>query len=157
MARAPRQDPKRQALARDGALNPHPEAVRDPLFADNPFFDAKDLVQVRYEMVRRHKADCVPISDVAASFGVSRPTFYKAQDTLATAGLAGLLPRPRGPRGGHKLSAEVVAFIVDLKVDSPELTTPQCLAAVEARFGIKVHRRSLERALARKKKRSSPP
>ncbi len=157
MARAPRPDPKRQALARDGALNPHPEAVRDPLFADNPFFDSRDLVQVRYEMVRRHKADGIPISDVAASFGVSRPTFYKAQDTLAAAGLAGLLPRLRGPRGGHKLSAEVVAFVVDLKAVSPELTTPQCLAAVETRFGIKVHRRSLERALARKKKRSGPP
>jgi len=32
------------------------------------------------------------------------------------------------------------------------------LAAVDARFGIKVHRRSLERALARKKKkRPGPP
>jgi len=123
-----------------------------PLFADNPFFDPKDLVQVRYEMVRRHKADGIPISDVAATFGVSRPTFYKAQDTLAAAGLAGLLPQPRGPRGGHKISAEVVAFVVDLKAATPELTTPQCLAAVDARFGIKVHRRSLERALARKKK-----
>ena len=48
---------KREALARDGALNPHPEAVRDALFADNPFFDPADLVQVRYEMVRRHEVD----------------------------------------------------------------------------------------------------
>ena len=60
MARAPRQDPKSQALARDGALNPHPEAVRDARFADNPFFDPKDLVQVRYEMIRRHQADGIP-------------------------------------------------------------------------------------------------
>jgi transposase len=157
MARAPRQDPKSQALARDGALNPHPEAVRDAPFADNPFFDPKDLVQVRYEMVRRHKADGIPISDAAAIFGVSRPTFYKAQDTLAAVGLAGLLPRPRGPRGGHKISAEVVAFVGDLKVATPELTTRQCLAAVETRFGIKVHRRSLERALAHKKKRNGLP
>jgi transposase len=121
------------------------------LFADNPFFDSRDLIQVRYEMVRRHQADGIPISDVAASFGVSRPTFYKTQDTLAAAGLAGLLPQPRGPKGGHKISAEVVAFVVDLKAASPALTTQQCLASVEARFGIKVHRRSLERALARKK------
>ena len=52
---------------------------------------------------------------------------------------------------------EVVAFVVDLKAATPELTTPQCLAAVETRFGIKVHRRSLERALARKKKPLGPP
>ncbi len=149
-------DPKSQALARDGALNPHPETVRDPLFASNPFFDPKDLVQVRYEMVRRHQADGVSISDVAAAFGVSRPTFYKAQSALAEAGLVGLVPRPRGPKGGHKLSDEVVTFITDLKAAHPELTTPQCLAAIEARFSIKVHRRSLERALAGKKKRLDP-
>jgi hypothetical protein len=44
----------------------------------------------------------------------------------------------------------------DLKAASPELTTSQCLDAIDARFGIKVHRRSLERALARKKKRLNP-
>jgi hypothetical protein len=113
------QDPKGDALARDGALNPHPEAVRDTLFVGNPFFDAKDLVQVRYEMVRRHQADGLPISDVANFFGVSRPTFYKAQSALADHGLAGLIPQQRGPKGGHKLSTEVVAFVDDLKAATP--------------------------------------
>jgi transposase len=156
MPKRQRRDPKSQALARDGALNPHPEAVRDPLFTGNPFFDPRDLVQVRYEMVRRHDADGMSISDAAAAFGVSRPTFYKAQSTLAGSGLAGLVPRSPGPKGGHKLSAKVVAFIIGLKADHPELTTPQCLAAIETQFGVKVHRRSLERALARKKKSLSP-
>jgi transposase len=139
-------------LAGDGVLNPHPDAIRDPLFTTNPFFDPRDLVQVRYEMVRRHDADGVSISDAAASFGVSRPTFYKAQSTLAASGLAGLVPRSSGPKDGHKLSAKVVAFVTDLKATRPGLTTPQCLVAIEAQFGVKVHRRSLERALARKKK-----
>ena len=48
MAKAATTNGKREALARDSALNPHPEAVRDPLFADNPFFDPADLVQVRW-------------------------------------------------------------------------------------------------------------
>jgi transposase len=156
MAKAPRQDPKTQALARDGALNQHPESVRDSSFTSNPFFDPKDLVQVRYEMVRRHCADGLSISEVADAFGVSRPTFYKAQSALADAGLLGLLPRPRGPKGGHKVSAEVVTFVTELKVATPDLTTSQSLSAIEARFGLKVHRRSLERALARKKKRLDP-
>lgn len=151
--RTPRRlNPKNQALARDGVLNPHPDAVRDPLFRASQFFDPRDLVQVRYEMVRRHDADGLPVSDAAALFGVSRPTFYKAQSTLATSGLAGLVPLPRGPKQGHKLSAKVVDFVAALKAEQPELTTSQCLTAIEAEFGIKVHRRSLERALARKKK-----
>src|SRR3989442_12565985 len=108
MAKAKRRDPKSEALAQDGVLNPNPEAVRDALFAGNPFFDPKDLVQVRYEMVRRHQVDGIAISEAAAVFGVSRPTFYKAQEALETAGLAGLLPSQRGPKDGHKISAEVI-------------------------------------------------
>jgi transposase len=157
MAKAKRRDSKSEALAHDGALNRHPNAIRDPLFTGNPFFDPKDLVQVRYEMVRRHRIDGAAISEVAADFGVSRPTFYKAQDALETGGLAGLLPGQRGPKGGHKISAEAIAFVAELKAASPELTTPECLDAIEERFGVKVHRRSLERALARKKKRINPP
>ena len=156
MAKARKRDPKRDALARDGALNPRPDAIRDPLFAGNPFFDAKDLVQVRYEMVRRHRIDGVAISEVSASFGVSRPTFYKAQSALLRAGLPGLLPNQRGPKAGHKISPEVVAFVASLRTANPELTTSRCLEEVEIRFGIKVHRRSLERALTRKKKRINP-
>src|SRR5436305_15091452 len=139
---ARKRDLKSEALAQDGALNPNPAAVRDALFTGNPFFDAKDLVQVRYEMVRRHQVDGVASSEAAATFGVTRPTFYKAQSALQTAGLVGLLPSRRGPKGGHKISAEVIAFVSDLKAASPELTTSQCLDAIAARFGVKVHRRA---------------
>src|SRR6202051_1313652 len=115
MAKAKKPDPKSEALSQDGVLNPNPEAVRDDLFTGNPFFDAKDLVQVRYEMVRRHQVDGIAISEAAATFGVTRPTFYKAQSTLQTAGLTGLLPSRRGPKAGHKVSPEVIAFVADLK------------------------------------------
>ena len=148
-----RQDAKDAALARDGALNPRPEAVRDRLFNENPFFDPRDLVQVRYEMVRRHQVDSLPISDAADVFGVSRPTFYKAKSALADHGLAGLVPQRRGPKDGHKISTEVLAFVEELKAAAPDLTLMQCIAAIAGRFGISLHRRSLERALTRKKKR----
>jgi transposase len=156
MAKAKRRDPKIEALARDGVLNLNPGAVRDVVFTGNPFFDAKDLVQVRYEMVRRHQIDGIAISEAAATFGVTRPTFYKAQSALRTGGLAGLLPSRRGPKAGHKVSGEVIAFATELKAAKPEMTTSQCLDAIESRFGVKVHRRSLERAVARKKKRIHP-
>ncbi|ESX83683.1 helix-turn-helix domain-containing protein, partial [Mesorhizobium sp. LNJC403B00] len=74
----------------------------------------------RYEMVRRHHADRVPISDVASAFGVSRPTFYKAQSALAEHGLAGLVPQQRGPKGGHKISAEVLTYIDQLRATRPD-------------------------------------
>jgi transposase len=139
--------------AADRLVEPQARRSAGSSAVGNPFFDAKDLVQVRYEMVRRHQVDRLAISEAATAFGVTRPTFYKAQNALRAAGLAGLLPGRRGPKGGHKVSAEVVAFVIQLKAANPELTTSQCLDAIAARFGVKVHRRSLERALARKKKR----
>src|SRR5258708_21879151 len=74
MAKARKRDTKREALARDGALNPHPEAIRDALFTGNPFFDAQDLVPLRYAIVRRHRVDGVPIRESSTDFGVARPT-----------------------------------------------------------------------------------
>ncbi len=53
MAQTRRADPKRAALAESGTLNAHPEAVQDPAFGESGFFDPRDLVQVRYEMLRR--------------------------------------------------------------------------------------------------------
>jgi transposase len=71
---------------------------------------------------------------------------------VKTNGLAGLLPGQRGPKGGHKLSEEVTVFAARLKADKPEMTMAQCLDAIKSRFGVEVHRRSLERALVKKKR-----
>ena len=121
-----------------------------------PCFHEHQRAQLGRIGTRRHRVDGVAISEVSTNFGVSRPTFYKALRALQKAGLPGLLPSQRGPKDGHKISAEVVAFVVALKAARPQLTTSQCLEEIETQFGIKVHRRSLERALARKKKRINP-
>jgi transposase len=144
-------DPKEIALKREGALNPHPEEISDPLFREPGFFDTRDLVQVRYEMLRRQRVDGLSVAAAAEAFGVSRPTFYQAQNEFARAGLLGLLPKHRGPKEGHKLSDQVVAYILEKKRSQPDLTTAECLRIIKERFGVTAHRRSLERALGRKK------
>ena len=85
-------------------------------------------------MVRRHDADGMPVSEAAASFGFSRPTFYKAQSTLASSGLARLFPQPCGLKQGHKVSAKVVDFVIALEARQPVQTMPQCLAAIEGKY-----------------------
>ena len=156
MAKLKKPDQKTLELKRTGTLNPHPDSVSDTLFQENLFFDPKDLLQVRYEMLRRHSVDGVSIVDVAASFGVSRPTVYQAQTSFQQAGLSGLLPKHRGPKAGHKLSAEVIEYVRALRTAEPGFTTVACVHAVQEKFGITVHRRSLERALASKKKPHNP-
>lgn len=148
-------DPKMLELKRTSTLHPHPEVVVDPLFQGNPYFDARDLLQVRYEMLRRHRAEGMPIRRVATAFGITRPTFYQAQAAFQQAGLAGLLSKPRGPKEGHKLSSEVLNYVATLQESKPGLTTVQCVQAVQDRFGITIHRRSLERARLRSKKKRS--
>lgn len=152
MAKLKKPDQKLRELKRTGTLNPHAAAVADALFRENPFFDRQDLLQVRYEMLRRHRVEGLSIVEAAAAFAVSRPTFYQAQAAFERAGLTGLMPRQRGPREGHKLSGEVIEYVRNLKLSAPALTTIQCVKAIQEQFGITVHRRSLERALRDKKK-----
>ena len=150
-------DAKTAELDRSGTLNPHPETIVDPLFQNNPFFDPRDLLQTRYEMLRRHRIEGQSIVEATLAFGVSRPTFYHAQTAFTEKGLTGLLPRLRGPKSRHKLSSEVLQHILGLKSADPSVTTVQCVQAIQQRFGISVHRRSLDRALRSKKKRRNPP
>ena len=152
MARRPA-DAKTRSLKGHGCLNPHAERVRDELFLSNPFFDPRDLLQVRYEMLRRVREDGVPVSRAAASFGVSRPTWYQARRAYEAGGLPGLLPHRPGPRRPHKLGDEVVEALRAAKSERPELTAADLVELVRDRFGISVHRRSIDRALAREKKR----
>lgn len=152
MAKLKQPHHKTLELKRTGTLNPRADSVSDTLFKDNSFFDPRDLLQVRYEMLRRHSVEGVSVVDVATKFGVSRPTVYQAQAAFQEAGLIGLLPKQRGPKQGHKLSPEVIEHVRTLRAADPGLTTVACVQAVLERFGITVHRRSLERALASKKK-----
>jgi transposase len=153
MAKRKTRDPKAESLGHRGCLNPHPEKVADPLFAESDFFDSRDLVQVKYEMVRRVQSDGQAVSASAAAFGFSRPSFYQAQSLLKSGGLAALAPQKPGPRRAHKLDADVMEFLEQLRSEDGSLKTGELARRIENRFGRKVHPRSIERALARQEKK----
>lgn len=153
MARREKPDPKLAALKESGTANPHAQDVHDPAFAGGDFFDPRDLVQVRYEMLRRVRTEGQPIAETAKRFGVSRPTFYKAQADFERAGLPGLLPEKRGPRGPHKITTEVLRFIEELRAQDESVDIQTLTEAIGKRFDLPVHRRTVERALARSKKK----
>jgi len=143
------EDPKVVALRAERSLNPRPEAVSDERFSADGFFDARDVVQVKYEMVRRVRVDGDAVSGAARAFGFSRPSFYEAQRALDASGLAGLVPARPGPRRASKLTAEVVAFARERLAADPALRSAGLVELIAERFGVRVHRRSVERALAR--------
>lgn len=157
MANATPPEEKLAALREHGVLNPRPEAVTDETFVAHDFFDPHDLVQVKYEMVRRVHTDGLSIVSAATAFGFSRPSFYQAQASLAESGLAGLLPRRRGPRGAHKLRDEVLDFIEHVWSEDPSLRPHDVARRVKDQFGLSLHPRSIERGLARRQKKPLRP
>jgi transposase len=146
----PRKDPKVQALRQTRTLNPRAEAVVDAEFGSSEFFDARDLVQVKYEMVRRVEVDGLPVTRAAAAFGLSRPAYYAAAQALRGEGLPGLVPAKPGPRRAHKLTDQVLDHAEAVLAADPALRPADLVEPLAARFGVRVHPRSIERALARR-------
>ena len=149
------EDPKVTALRESRCLNPHPGQVTDPAFLAAEFVDARDAVQVKYERVRRVTVDGAPVTVTAAAFGYSRPAYYQAAAALAASGLDGLVPAKPGPRGGHKLTGEILTWAEQQLAADPALRPAQLVTPIADAFGVRVHPRSVEKALARRRERHS--
>ena len=142
---------KAKALLEEGTLNPSPEKVRDSKFQENEFFDPRDLVQVKYEMLRRVSVESVSVTEATEKYGVSRPTYYQTKATFDKGGLAGLVPRKRGPHGPNKLQGETLAFIQKQLVAGQPVRARELAKLVRQKFDLAIHPRTIERAAAGKK------
>ena len=151
---------KRQSLERARLLYAHPEKVLSPLFERIEFFDPNDKLQVKYEMLRSHEVEAVPINRAAKLFGYTRQGFYQVQHAFREQGMAGLLEKKRGRKGPVKCTAEIVAFLVREKQREPELSGRELAERVFEQYGVRMHRRTVEKVVKNlnrprgKKKRS---
>lgn len=139
------------ALLEEGTLNPAPAQVVDPKFHEGEFFDPRDLMQVRYEMLRRVSVDKLSVTQAASEYGVSRPTYYQAKARFDESGMAGLVPKKRGPRGPYKLRGELLAFIEEQHVPGESIGARELAKLLRQKFSVDVHPRTIERAIGRKK------
>jgi transposase len=143
--------PKVRALLEEGTLNPEPGKVQDPKFHDGEFFDPRDIVQVKYEMLRRVSVENASVTSATEEYSVSRPTYYQTKASFDGAGIAGLVPRKRGPRGPHKLQGAVLAFIQKQLVAGEPIRARELAKLIRQKFDLDVHPRTIERAVAVKK------
>jgi transposase len=134
-----------QGLAEAGLLHPAAESVQAPLFNAGGFFLAADKVQVKYEMLRAHHVDGVSVIEAAGLHGYSRAAFYLVSASFAELGMAGLLDERRGRRGPVTLTPEIIAFIRS----QPAGSGAQIAELVADRFGVRLHRRTVERVRGR--------
>jgi len=150
-AKSDSKHPKVRALLEEGTLNPVPEKVHDPKFQDSEFFDPRDIVQVKYEMLRVVSAENASVANATEEYGVSRPTYYQTKASFDEAGIAGLVPKKRGPRGPHKLHGEVLEFIQTQVVAGKPIRARELAKLVRQKFDLDVHPRTIERAVTVKK------
>ena len=142
---------KVEALLEEGTLNPTPEKVGDPKFKQGEFFDPRDAVQVKYELLRRVLVEKASVTEAAEEYGISRPTYYQAKTSFDQAGIAGLVPKKRGPRGPHKVRGEIMEFIEQRLVQGEPIRARDLATMVLQEFGLDVHPRTIERAVKEKK------
>jgi hypothetical protein len=142
-----------KALLEEGTLNPAPEKVRDPKFQENEFSDPRDVLQVKYEMLRRISIENVPVTLATEEYGVLRPTYYQSKDNFDQGDVAGLVPRKRGLRGPHKLQGEALAFVEQQLVVGKPVWARGLAKLIRRKFDLHIHPRTIERAVAAKKLR----
>lgn len=135
---------RRRSLAASGLLHPRPDAVSALLFDGSlPFFFPDDKVQVKYEMLRMHLVEGEPVTRAARVHGYSRASFYLVLAAFEQQGMAGLLDGRRGRKGPVKVSSEILAFVQSA---APDVSGAVLAAEIERRFGVVLHRRTVERA-----------
>ena len=142
---------KTDTLLQAGMLNPSPEKVHDPKFREDEFFDPRDVVQVKYEMLRRVRIEKASVTQAAEEYGVSRPTYYQARASFHATGLGGLVPQKRGPHGPHKLQGEVLAFLKRQVAPGHPIRARELAILVRKEFALDLHPRTIERTLGVKK------
>jgi transposase len=143
---------KQERLRQLGMLNQNPQRVQAAWFQESEFFDPCDMIQTKYEMLRHAQVEGATKAEAAALFGLSRPTFYQAEAAFAREGLAGLKPKARGPRTAHKLTSEVMDFIENRLAKDGSIHARALSQEIKDSLGLSIHPRSIERAIARKKK-----
>jgi transposase len=150
-AKSKGEPPRIKVLREEGTLNLTPDKVRDRKFQGNEFFDPRDIVQVKYEMLRRVSVENASVTNTTEEYGVSRPTYYQTKATFDKAGVAGLVPQKRGPRGPNKLRGEVLAFVQQQLVAGEPVRAREIAKLIRQEFDLNIHPRTIERAVAGKK------
>jgi transposase len=104
-------------------------------------------------MIRRVCREGWSVVRAAGTFGFSRVAFYRARAAFEKAGLPGLLPLRPGPKNPHKLSPDILLYIKKSLEGETVPNSKDLSKMIEQKFGTSIHPRTIERAIARVKKK----
>lgn len=139
---------KHEEMRKNGSYNYRAKAVSAEIFKKSSFFDPHDIMQVKYEMLRIVEKDCCDVSLASKMFGFSRVGFYQIKKEFDKHGIAGLIPKKRGPKGSRKINESDVEYAKNL-LDTH--TKAEILILLKEERGVDISKRTLERKLSSKK------
>jgi hypothetical protein len=126
-------------------LHPTPEHVHDERFQDEGgFFDPKDIVQVKYELLRLCQIEGSDVASACERFGFSRTTYYKVYEAFLNGGIPALMGRPRGRPGPIKLNEILLGYLIAEKARNPKLSASHMVTKVRNRYNVKLSERMIQ-------------
>lgn len=138
---------KEETLKGNGCFNNNFGHVTAGIFNLNPFFDKRDIVQVKYEMLRAASNKEGSITEIAGAFGFSRKSFYQINKAFDIDGLHALIPKKTGPKKARKLNAEAQGFIESYLSEHKGSGAKEISSALESCMDVKIHPRTVYRFL----------
>lgn len=140
---------KQDILIKNGTFNQNHTRVMGQRFIKDAFFDPKDLVQVKYEMLRTARESERNISEIADAYGFSRSAFYKIKTSFEQEGISALLPDKSGPKRARKLTGEHQRFIDKYLVNHPSISSGDLTGILKKERGLEINKRTVERYRSR--------
>jgi len=133
-----------------GSFNKRYMEVTTQHFQQGIFFDPRDIVQVKYEMLRSVESGETTVTEAARQFGFSREAFYKNKAAYDKGGIQALAPQKPGPKQAHKLLPEGTVFIDNYIREHPDAHAAEITERLREALGISVHKRTIERYLSKR-------
>lgn len=117
------------------------------------FFDQKDQIQCRLEMLRSvyHPLigkDKLSAEVAAKKCNLSKTHFFNIKKLFDSFGVLGLLNMTRGRVSKHKLTAEIESKIVHQKLSHPNMNSKDLLSWAQEEFDLKLARISIDNMLS---------
>jgi transposase len=138
-------------LKANGTYNRRHEYVKEPKFSEDGFYDPRDIVQVKYEMLRDVQYSDRPIGAVSGAFGFSRTAYYNIRESFENEGMSALIPEKPGPKQPHKLTGALEGYIEEYIAMRPNASAAEIAAAIKSEKGVQISKRTIERHAAKKK------
>lgn len=147
-------DTKIDVLKKNGTYNSRYDRVVADVFRTGIFFDAHDLLQVKYEMLRAVETEGLTVTQAAQSYGFSRQGFYDVKAAFDKYGFQGLLPSKTGPKGANKFNTDCQLFVDNYISEHESYKLKDITSALLTEKGVQVSTQTISSYLLKKVKGS---